>query len=129
VGLSRPPRRSPDTLPPRSPRDPAVHSQRSLLRACRALIVLDPPLPRSRNPVYELRNVGSYSPVLTHVCSRVETVFSPLAGRINVKHTWAWDLQQEHNRLGRGIFAHTQCTFLHQKEGDDSLRLAAFISA
>ena len=59
---------------------------------------------------------------LNHIRHIIETVFSQLTGRYNMKKVWAKDMKHLGNRLIRKTLSHTLAFLLNQKLGNSPLQ-------
>jgi hypothetical protein len=58
---------------------------------------------------------------------QIETVFSQLTERYQIKKVWARDLWHMHNRLLRKILSHTVCFYINQIQGNSPLQFADLV--
>jgi len=67
------------------------------------------------------------STLINHFRYRIETVFSQLTDRYQIKKIWARDLWHLTSRLLRKILSHTLCFVLNQFQGNSPLQLAKLV--
>jgi hypothetical protein len=67
------------------------------------------------------------SRLIHHFRYRIETVFSQLTGRYQIKKVWARDMWHLQSRLLRKILSHTLCFILNQSQGNPPLQLAKLV--
>jgi hypothetical protein len=67
------------------------------------------------------------STLINHFRYRIETVFSQLTERFQIKKVWARDLWHFTSRLLRKILSHTLCFTLNQFQGNSPLQFAKLV--
>lgn len=69
-----------------------------------------------------------FSSILSRIRYRIDTIFSQLAERYQIKKVWAKDTWHLYSRLLRKILSHTLALILNQLHGNSSLCLANLIT-
>ena len=67
------------------------------------------------------------STLINHFRYRIETVFSQLTERFQIKKVWAKDLWHFQSRLLRKVLSHTICFVLNQFQGNSPLQFAKLV--
>lgn len=67
------------------------------------------------------------STLINHFRYRIETVFSQLTERFQIKKVWARDLWHLQSRLLRKVLSHTLCFLLNQSQGNSPLQFAKLV--